>query len=245
MDLFPAIDLRDGKCVRLLQGDYARETIYNGDPVAVARDFAAAGARWLHVVDLDAAKTGRPANRDVVAAIAAAVPVPVQTGGGVRDEFSAGALLDAGVARVVIGTAALEDPRLVGRVAARHPGRVAIGLDARRGELAVRGWTEGSGVTVLEALERLAGSGASAVVVTDIGRDGMLGGPDSEGLAEVLAATDLEVIASGGVSSVADLVALRNLEAAGRRLAGVIVGKAIYEGRLTVEEGVEACAVSV
>ncbi|HEX9530666.1 MAG TPA: 1-(5-phosphoribosyl)-5-[(5-phosphoribosylamino)methylideneamino]imidazole-4-carboxamide isomerase [Acidimicrobiales bacterium] len=244
MLLLPAIDLRDGRCVRLLQGDYARETVYDGDPVAVARDFEASGAPWLHVVDLDAARTGRPANRDVVRAIASSVGVPVQAGGGVRDEFSAEALFDAGVRRIVIGTAALEHPALLARVASRHPGQVAVGLDGRHGEVAVRGWSEGTGVRVLDAVARLADSGASAVVVTDIGRDGMLAGPDLDGLAAVLAHTQLEVIASGGVAAAADLVALAGLVAGGRRLAGAIVGKALYEGRLSVEEGVQACAAS-
>ena len=141
MRLFPSIDLRDGKCVRLTQGDYARETVYGGDPVTQAREFAADGAPWIHVVDLDAARTGVARNRDIVAAIAAAVVVPVQSGGGVRDEFSAEALLDSGVTRVVIGTAALEQPGFVRRLAGRHPGRVAVGLDARGGETATWGWT--------------------------------------------------------------------------------------------------------
>jgi phosphoribosylformimino-5-aminoimidazole carboxamide ribotide isomerase len=244
LELYPAIDLREGRCVRLVQGDYARETVYRGDPVAVAEEFATAGAPWLHVVDLDAARTGRPANRDVVAAIVDAVRVPVQHGGGVRDDFSAEALLELGVARVVVGTAALEDPALVRRLARRHPGRIAVGLDARHGELAVRGWTEQSGTTVADALAAFEDEGVAAVVVTEIGRDGTLAGPDLAGLARVLAATDLAVIASGGVSSVGDLHALCSLERDGRRLAGVIVGKALYEGRLSVEEAVAACAPS-
>lgn len=245
MDLFPAIDLRDGKCVRLLQGDYARETVYGGDPVAMAKEFEAAGAPWIHVVDLDAARTGRPENRDVVAAIAAAVSVPVQTGGGVRDEFSAEALLGAGVRRVVIGTAALEQPQLVRRLAGRHPGRIVVGLDGRSGEAALRGWTEGSGVTILDAVGRFEDVGVAAFVVTDIARDGMLQGPDVEGLASVLACTTVDVVASGGVGSLDDLRTLAGVEVDGRRLAGAIVGKAIYEGVFAVEEAVAACAPSV
>jgi phosphoribosylformimino-5-aminoimidazole carboxamide ribotide isomerase len=244
MDLFPAIDLRDGKCVRLLQGDYARETVYGGDPVAMAKEFEAAGAPWVHVVDLDAARTGRPENRDVVAAIAAAVSVPVQTGGGIRDEFSAEALLDAGVRRVVIGTAALEEPSLVRRLAGRHPGRIVVGLDGRAGEAALRGWTEGSGVTVLEAVSRFEDAGVAAFVVTDISRDGMLAGPDLPGLTAVLRATTVDVVASGGVASLDDLRALAALSVDGRRPAGAIVGKAIYEGVFAVEEAVAACAPS-
>ena len=244
MELYPAIDLRAGRCVRLVQGDYARETVYGDDPVAVAEGFVAAGAAWVHVVDLDAARTGEPANRDVVAAIAAAVSVPVQTGGGVRDEASAEALLGAGVARVVVGTAASERPDLVRRLAARHPGRVAVGLDHRGGEVRVRGWTEGSGTTVADALARFADAGAAAFVVTDVGRDGTLGGPDLEGLARVLAATDVDVVASGGVATLDDLRALADLRSGDRRLAGAIVGKALYEGRFTVEEAVGALSSS-
>jgi phosphoribosylformimino-5-aminoimidazole carboxamide ribotide isomerase len=243
MQFFPAIDVRDGKCVRLQQGDYSKETVYGGDPLSVAKEFEADGAPWIHVVDLDAARTGRPENRDVVAQIASSVGVPVQSGGGIRDEFSAEALLDAGITRIVIGTAALEQPRLVRRLAQRHPGRIAVGLDARSGEAAVRGWTEGSGVTVLEAIEWFADAGVAAFIVTDIARDGMLTGPDIEGLARVLDATSADVIASGGVGSLDDLRGLRALEGAGgRSLAGVIVGKAIYEGVFSVADALGALA---
>lgn len=242
MELYPAIDVRDGKCVRLRQGDYSQETVYGGDPVAIAQEFEEDGARWIHVVDLDAARTGRPENRDVVGEIVAGVDTPVQSGGGIRDEFSAEALLGVGVARIVIGTAALEQPQMVRRLASRHPGRVAVGLDARSGEAAVRGWTEGSGVTVLEAIGWFADAGVAAFIVTDIARDGMLTGPDVEGLAAVLHATRADVIASGGVSSLDDLHALRALEVDGRQLAGVIVGKAIYEGVFTVSEALRALA---
>jgi phosphoribosylformimino-5-aminoimidazole carboxamide ribotide isomerase len=244
LDLYPAIDLREGKCVRLVQGDYARETVYRGDPVAVADEFEAAGAPWLHVVDLDAARTGRPVNRDVVAAIVEAVGIPVQYGGGIRDDFSAEALLELGVARVVIGTKALEDPALVRRLARRHPAQVAVGLDGRGGQLALRGWTEQASHTLDDALAGLADAGVAAVVVTEIARDGMLAGPDLPGLGRVLDATDLDVIASGGVSSVGDLRDLCRLERRGRTLAGAVVGKALYEGRLSVEEAVAACAPS-
>lgn len=243
MDLYPAIDIRGGRSVRLLRGDYDRETVY-GDPVATAVGLAGAGARWLHLVDLDAARTGQPANRAVVAAIAAAVTVPVQVGGGVRDEAGAESLLDAGVARVVLGTAAVEQPELVSALARRHPGRVAVGLDHREGMVAVRGWLEGSGQSLNQALARAESAGVSAVVVTDIARDGTLAGPDLVGLASALAATPVEVVASGGVGCMADLVALAGLEAGGHRLAGAIVGKAIHDGRLDVGEALAACAVS-
>jgi phosphoribosylformimino-5-aminoimidazole carboxamide ribotide isomerase len=248
VELYPAIDLRGGRCVRLTRGDYDDETVYDDDPVAVARSFARSGARWIHVVDLDAARTGIATNGAVVAAIVAAVTgdgARVQSGGGVRSSEAAEALLSVGVSRVVIGTAAVEDPDLVGRLAAAHPGRVAVGLDTRGGEVAVRGWLAGSGLDAAAVLDRLAGVGVAAVIVTDIGRDGMLTGPDLAGLSAVLGATDLEVIASGGVASLADLQALARLDGGGHRLNGAIVGKAIYEGRLTVAEGLVACAASV
>lgn len=249
MELFPAIDVRDGRCVRLVQGDYGRETIYGDDPVAVARSFVDAGAVWVHTVDLDAARTGDPLNRAVIAAIAAAVAaagVRVQTGGGVRDMASVDALLSAGVARVVIGTAAVEDPSFVATAAAAHPGAIAVGLDARlctdgSYEVAVRGWTEGSGVELFGLLRRFEGLGVAAVVITEIGRDGMLAGPDVAGLRTALATTGIDVVASGGVSSLADLAELRALTVDGRALAGAIAGKAIYEGRFTAAEGVRAC----
>jgi phosphoribosylformimino-5-aminoimidazole carboxamide ribotide isomerase len=234
MELFPAIDLLDGRAVRLYQGDYDRETIYNDDPVDQARLFAAAGARWIHVVDLDAARSGTPRNREVIAAIAAAVDVPVQTGGGVRDDDAAAALFDAGVARVVLGTAALEDPALVRRLASRVP--VAVGLDARGREVAVRGWEQGSGRDLLDVAREFADAGVEALIVTEIGRDGTLAGPDLEGLGEVLDATELPVIASGGVGVLDDLRALSALRSGGRSLAGAIVGRAIYEGAFTVSQ---------
>ncbi len=231
--------------MRLFQGDYSRETVYGTDPVAVAKAFAGAGVRWLHVVDLDAARTGASENREVVAAIAAAVApdVAVQAGGGIRDQASAEALWAAGVARIVLGTAAVENPALVKELAAEHP--VAVGLDVRGGEVAVRGWTEGSGRSLDAVLDALGGAGVAAVVVTEIGRDGTLAGPDVELFAQVLERrSGLDVIASGGIGSLADLEALASLEAGGRRLAGVIVGKALHDGVFTVKEAVAACAPS-
>lgn len=242
MQLFPAIDLRGGKVVQLVQGDFDRERVHGDDPAAVAQAFVAAGAPWIHAVDLDAALTGEPVNRHLIAAIAGAVDVPVQAGGGVRTLDAAAALTDAGVARVVMGTAALDDPALVAAVAARQ--RVALGLDVQGREVAVRGWAEGTGVDWDDALRRLAGCGAEAVVVTQIRVEGLMGGPDVAGLAEVLAATELDVVASGGVGSLADLLALDGVTAAGRHLAGAIVGTAIYEGRLDVAEAVAALARS-
>ena len=234
MDLYPAIDLRGGRCVRLYQGDYGRETVYGDDPVAQALAFAEAGAPWIHVVDLDGARTGEASNRDAIARIAEAVDVPVQTGGGIRDEAAAEALFEAGVSRVVIGTAALEQPELVRSLAARFP--VAVGLDARGREVAVRGWEEGSGRDLLEVAGEFADAGVAALVVTEIGRDGTLAGPDLVGLAEVLDASPLPVIASGGVGTLEDLVALAGLQVGERRLHGAIVGRAIYEGAFSVSD---------
>ena len=237
MQLYPAIDLRGGRCVRLYQGSYDAETAYSDDPVGQAQQFADAGASWLHVVDLDAARTGEPANLPVIAAIAAAVDVPVQTGGGVRSLDAAAALADAGAARVVIGTAAVENPGLVEKVAARQA--VAVGLDARGREVATHGWERGGGGDLLELSARFESSGAEAVVVTEISRDGTMSGPDTDGLAAVLAVTGLAVIASGGVAELGDLTALAAIGDHSRRLAGVIVGRALYEGRFTVEQALE------
>jgi len=236
IELYPAIDLRDGKVVRLLQGDYDAQTTYGDDPVAVARGFADAGATWIHVVDLDAARSGSPVNRPVVAAIAAAVAgrARVQTGGGVRTIGDAQSLADAGVARVVMGSAAVADPSLVAEASKVVP--VAVGLDHRAGEVAVHGWTEGSGVQLADALGWF--PTAAAFVITDIARDGMLGGPDIDGLAEAGRATAIPVIASGGVSSLADIVALKAVPG----VDGVITGKALYEGRFTVAEALEVLA---
>ncbi|HEX2047053.1 MAG TPA: 1-(5-phosphoribosyl)-5-[(5-phosphoribosylamino)methylideneamino]imidazole-4-carboxamide isomerase [Acidimicrobiales bacterium] len=239
MHLYPAVDLRGGRVVRLYQGDFDKETAYGMDPVAVAEGYAAAGAPWIHVVDLDAARTGTPENRPVIAAIADAVNVKVQASGGVRDQASAEEVLACGVDRVVLGTAAVENPELVCDLAGHH--QVAVGLDVRGREVAVRGWTEGSGVDLFDLLARYADSGVAAVVVTDISRDSTLEGPNLEGLAAVLDATDIPVIASGGVGALPDLEALATLEASGRRLEGAIVGKALYEGKFTVEEAIAAC----
>ena len=240
MQLYPAIDLRGGRCVRLYQGSYDAETAYSDDPVGQARQFADAGASWLHVVDLDAARTGQSVNLPVIAAIAAAVDVPVQTGGGVRSLEAAAALADAGVARVVIGTAAVENPGLVEQVALRQS--VAVGLDARGREVATHGWEQGGGGDLLELAARFESSGAEAVVVTEISRDGTMSGPDTAGLAEVLASTELAVIASGGVAELGDLTALATIGDATRTLAGVIVGRALYEGRFTVQQALETLA---
>ncbi len=250
MELLAAVDLRGGRAVRLTQGDFDRQDDH-GDPVAVATRFVAGGARWLHVVDLDAARLGVPVQRETVVAIARQAGVPVQTGGGVRGPADVDELLAAGLARVVLGTAALDDPGLLRRCAERHPGRVALGLDYRRGatgtlEAAARGWVQGSGRTVGEMLEAAADVPLGAVVATGIAHDGTLAGPDLPGLAEVLAVTALPVVASGGVGTLEDLAALAALRdrRSGRALAGVVVGKALVENRFSVAEGVSACAAS-
>ena len=228
--LYPAIDLRAGRAVRLRQGDYGRETVYGDDPVAIAVGFADAGARWVHVVDLDAARDGDAANRPVVAAIASALAgrAMVQTGGGVRTLDDVTALAQAGVARVVMGSAAVRDPDLVARATEVLP--VAVGLDHRDGEVAVHGWTEASGQQLFDLL--VCYPTAAAFVITDIARDGTLQGPDIDGLTEAVARTTVPVIASGGVATLDDLRRLQALSG----LAGIITGKALYEGCFTVAE---------
>lgn len=238
MRLYPAIDLRAGRCVRLYQGDYERETAYGDDPVSMAEGFVAAGASWLHIVDLDAALTGEPTNRSVIAKICAAVDVPVQVGGGVRSEAAGRDLIELGVTRIVIGTAALENPDLVEKLAVDH--QVAVGLDARGKYLATHGWTKASSATVAEVANRFTDTGVDALVVTEIARDGTLSGPDVQGLSEILTITTIPVIASGGVGTLKHLeqLAATTSSAEERRFEGVIVGKAIYEGAFTVAEAI-------
>jgi phosphoribosylformimino-5-aminoimidazole carboxamide ribotide isomerase len=233
VDLYPAIDLRHGRCVRLHQGDFDQETVYGDDPVAVARSFADAGAPWVHVVDLDASRRDG-SNRDLVVAVANEAGIPVQTGGGVRD----GSLLEEGVQRVVLGSVAVEEPHLVRELGERYPGRVAVGLDHRDGEVRTRGWEEGSGRDLLDLVKELEGDHVAAFIVTDISRDGVLAGPDVDGYARLLATTSVPIIASGGVGTLDDLRALAALDG----LSGVIVGKAIYERRFTVAEALAALA---
>ncbi|HLI74025.1 MAG TPA: 1-(5-phosphoribosyl)-5-[(5-phosphoribosylamino)methylideneamino] imidazole-4-carboxamide isomerase [Acidimicrobiales bacterium] len=245
MELYPAVDLLGGAAVRLVQGDFDRRRDY-GDPLALARSYARAGARWVHVVDLDAARTGEPVNRDLVLAIARTVDARVQAGGGVRTDRDAAELLDGGVARVVLGTAAQHEPSIVERLAEQYPGRVAVGLDhvGSRQEVAVTGWERTGGATLRQAVERIANVDVGAIVVTAIDRDGTLQGPDVDGLRAVLSWTAHAVIASGGVRSTADLRALADVTGSGRALAGAIVGTALAEGSLAVEEALAACAPS-
>jgi phosphoribosylformimino-5-aminoimidazole carboxamide ribotide isomerase len=245
MDLFPSIDLLDGRVVRLLRGEYDAETVYGDDPVAVARSFAEQGARWIHVVDLDAARDGRAANLSSIEAICANVDVRVQSGGGVRSVADASDRFAAGVHRVVVGSAAIEYPEVVEEVATLHPGRVAVGLDARARDVAIHGWTTATGLDLVTLAERFGAiAGVGALVVTGIDVDGTLGGPDVEPLSAVLAAVETPLVASGGVGALTDLQALASVSIEGRRFAGAIVGRAIYENRFTVKEGIAACSQS-
>jgi phosphoribosylformimino-5-aminoimidazole carboxamide ribotide isomerase len=221
--------------VRLLQGDYDRETVFGEDPVAVVRDFVAAGARRLHVVDLDGAKAGAPVQADLVQRMVEAAGVPCQLGGGVRTRDTAAAYLAAGVERVVLGSAAVERPELLESLAGEFPGRIVLGLDARDGLVAVRGWLETSGLTAVDVARRHVGLPLAGIVYTDIARDGMLAGPNLEALAGMIAATPLPVVASGGVATAADI---RRVAATGA--AGCIVGKAIYAGAVTMPEALAA-----
>lgn len=236
-ELYPAIDLRGGQVVRLRQGDYADETVYGDDPVAVAVGFADAGSRWIHIVDLDAAKSGDPVNRPIIQRVAAAVRgrAAVQTGGGVRSVADAQQLADAGVARVVMGSAAVAEPALVAEASAIV--RVAVGLDHRDGEVATHGWTRGSGLRLDDAYGLF--PTADVFVITDIGRDGMLEGPDVDGLTRSASAADAPVIASGGVATLDDISRLAEIPG----LGGIITGKALYEGRFTVADAVARLGV--
>jgi phosphoribosylformimino-5-aminoimidazole carboxamide ribotide isomerase len=244
-DLLPAIDLRGGRCVRLRQGDFAAETVYDDDPVRVAREFEAAGARWIHVVDLDAARTGERAHLDQIRLIVRSVSCRVEVGGGVRSAEAALELLDAGVERVVVGTAAVERPALVEELCGEFPGRIAVGIDARGNDVAIRGWVEGSGADLVDVARRFDEVGLAALIVTEIGRDGTLDGPAFGQLVAVLAASSVPLVASGGVGTLDDLRALARLRAGGRGLAGVIVGRAIYDGRFGVADALASLAETV
>ena len=239
MDILPAIDLRGGKVVRLARGDYDRETTYDDDAAAVAGRFVRAGATWIHVVDLDAARTGKPTNTDTVRTVAAAVDARIELGGGARDTATIESMLAAGVARVVVGSAALKDWAWFERLASRSDlaGVLALGLDARQGRLAVHGWTEQTETLAVDVARRVRGWPLGAIVYTDIARDGMLGGVNIEATADVIAATDVGVIASGGVAAIDDIVRCRQIGC-----AGAIIGRAYYEGRIDLAEAIEAAA---
>ena len=236
VEIIPAIDLRNGRCVRLQQGDFDRETVFDDDPVAVARRWAECGAPRLHLVDLDGAKAGRPMNGDAVAAIVQAVAVPCQLGGGLRTTGDVEAALELGVTRVVVGTQALRSPQWFADLCQRWPDRVLLGLDARGGCVAVDGWQGTSTVTAIELLQRCDMLPLAGVVYTDIGRDGMLAGPNFAALAELVPQTRLPVIASGGVASIGDVDRLCRMP-----LAGVIIGRALYEGKVDLRAALD-CA---
>jgi len=236
--IFPAIDIVDGKCVRLYQGDYSKEKIYNSDPVDQALQFQQNGAQWVHIVDLDAARSGDLKNQTIIASIAQSVDIPIQVGGGIRSVETAHTLFDAGVARVVLGTAAVEQPELL-EVLANKGFRVAVGIDGKDGYVATRGWQVATELKVAELASRFESSGAEVAIVTEIQKDGTLEGPDLQGLSEMLAETSLPIIASGGLSSLQDLRDLMRLQNVGRKLSGVITGKALYEGKMELPEALD------
>jgi phosphoribosylformimino-5-aminoimidazole carboxamide ribotide isomerase len=236
--LYPAIDIRGGQAVRLLQGDYARETAYDADPVDAATRWADEGAEFLHVVDLDGAKAGAPQNLEAVRRIAAAVECPIQVGGGLRDAAAVAAVLAAGAERVVIGTAALRDPEFLDRAVAEHSERVVVSVDARGGKVSLSGWTEATEKDVAETAAELGERGVARFLCTEIDVDGTMEGPATAELNRIAAATDARIIASGGVGTLAHLRALA--DDAAPNIEGAIVGKALYERRFTVAEGISA-----
>jgi len=233
--VIPAIDLREGKCVRLRQGDYERETVFNSDPVATARSWAEQGAELIHVVDLDGARLGRSTQLDVVRRIAGAVDVPVQLGGGLRGERDVKAAFDAGVARAVLGSVAMHEPDLVRKLARDFPARVVVSIDARDGMVRGGGWLEESRIDALELARAMDGLGLAAIVFTDISRDGMLSGPNLDSVKAISGAISTSLIASGGVGELEDI---RALAASGAE--GIIVGRALYDGRFTLAEAIRA-----
>ncbi len=243
MILFPAIDIKDGNCVRLRKGDMNDATVYGTDPAAQARAWQDAGCAWLHVVDLNGAFDGRAVNADAVAAILGAATVPVQLGGGIRDRAGIERWLAAGVARVIMGSAAAKNPDLVREACRAYPNQIVVGIDARGGMVATEGWAETSSLAAATLARMFEDAGAAAIVYTDIGRDGMLGGLDLEGTVALAAGISTPVIASGGVGSLDDLTALRIAAAqVPGRIAGAIVGKALYDGRVSVADAIAALA---
>ncbi|MGI9176230.1 MAG: 1-(5-phosphoribosyl)-5-[(5-phosphoribosylamino)methylideneamino]imidazole-4-carboxamide isomerase [Pirellulales bacterium] len=235
MQLWPAIDLRGGNCVRLLQGDYARETVFGHDPVAMVDRFRTAGGRRLHIVDLDGAKAGGPVQADLVGRMATAAGVPCQVGGGVRTFETAAAYLAAGLERVIVGSVAIEDPDLLVRMAEAFPNRIVLGLDARDGKVAVRGWLDTSTLLAVDVARRHADLPLAAIVYTDIATDGTLAGPNVAGLEEMLAAANAPVIASGGIATLDDI---RRVAAIG--CTGCIVGRALYDNAFTLPDALAA-----
>jgi phosphoribosylformimino-5-aminoimidazole carboxamide ribotide isomerase len=241
MIVYPAIDLKDGNCVRLIQGDMDRATVFGNDPAAQARRFEEAGFQYLHCVDLNGAFEGHSANASAIRAILGAVKIPVQLGGGIRDRAAIEAWLDAGIARVILGTAALRDPELVKDAARACPGRIAVGIDARDGQVAVEGWAETSELSAIALAKRFEDAGVAAIIFTDIARDGMLGGVNAEATAALAASVSIPIIASGGVGGVEDI---ERLAAAKAPIAGVVIGRALYDRRITPEAALAAARLA-
>ena len=238
MEVIPAIDVLGGQCVRLYQGDYGQVQTFDENPVAIARRWESEGATRLHVVDLDGAKAGQPVNLEAIAAIVQAVSIPVQVGGGLRDRSSVANLLSLGVQRIILGTVAVEQPELVTQLCQEFPAQIVVGIDARNGKVATRGWLETSEVLATDLAQQMASAGAAAIIYTDIHRDGTLQGPNLDALRELANASDIPVIASGGVSSITDLFNLLALEPLG--VTGAIVGRAIYTGEVSLKEALRA-----
>ena len=235
MEVYPAIDLRGGKCVRLRQGDYDRETVFGDDPAAMARRWVSEGAEWLHLVDLDGARDGVLANRQAVSAILAAAQVPCQLGGGVREEATIRELLDLGLSRLVVGTRAIKEPEWFGRMCRQFPDRLALGIDARDGMAATDGWLETTGAGAVELARKFADLPLAAIIYTDIAKDGMMAGPNLPAMQEMARAVAVPVIASGGVTTDDDVKSLARCG-----LAGCIIGRALYEGSLTLADALAA-----
>lgn len=238
MILYPAIDLKDGQAVRLVRGEMDQATVFNTDPAAQARSFQDAGSTWLHLVDLNGAFAGQPVNGVAVEAILAATDVPAQLGGGIRDMETIEMWLTRGIARVILGTVAVENPALVRQAAAAFPGQIAVGIDARKGRVATKGWAEETDVMVTDLARQFEDAGVAAIIYTDIDRDGAMGGPNVQATADLARATSIPVIASGGVSSLADLIALRDTGV----IAGAISGRALYDGALDLGQALSALA---
>lgn len=234
MIIFPAIDIRGGKCVRLIEGDFAQETVYGDRPAKMAKKWAAQGAEFLHVVDLDGALAGRPVHLDMIAEIVRAVTIPVEVGGGIRDEEKVEALLNLGVARVILGSVAVKEPDLVEKICKKYPGKVAVGIDARHGMVAVEGWAKTGNITAVELAKKMAERGVARIIYTDISRDGKLAGVGIDETVKIAQASQIPVIASGGVKDMEDIKAV--MHAASEGIEGVIVGKALYDGTLDLKQ---------